>query len=62
MAKQRACKICKAIVTTGTKCPKCGSEELREGFKGKVFVIDPEQSEIAQKLNIKGKGEYAIRL
>ena len=62
MAKQKACKNCKTILSSGTKCPKCGCEELREGFKGKIFVINPEQSEIAQKLNLKEKGEYAIRI
>ena len=62
MAKQKVCKNCRAIVLSGAKCPKCGSEELKEGFKGKVFVLNPEQSEIAQKLNLKEKGEYAIRI
>ena len=62
MTKQKACKICKTIVSSGTKCPQCGSEELKDTFRGKIFVLNPEQSELAQKLNIKNKGEYAIRI
>ena len=61
MAKQKACKNCKAIFA-GAKCPKCGSEEGRDTFKGKVVILNPEQSEIAKKLNIKEKGEYAVRV
>lgn len=60
MTKERACKKCKTIYR-GTKCPKCGSEEFTEGFKGKILVLRPEESEIAQNIKIKEKGEYAIR-
>lgn len=61
MAKEKACKNCK-LIYTGDKCPECGSESVSEGFKGKVFVLKPEESEIAQKRGIKKKGEYAIKL
>jgi DNA-directed RNA polymerase subunit E" len=60
MSKQKACKKCK-IIFSGTKCPKCGTEEVTDAFKGKVVVLDPEQSEISQKLKLKEKGEYAIK-
>ncbi len=61
MAKQKACKKCKTVYS-GSKCPKCGSEEFTDSFKGKVFILEPEQSEIAQNVKIKDKGEYAIKL
>ena len=57
----KACKQCKTIYE-GIKCPKCGSEESADSFKGKVIVVDPEQSEIAKNLSIKKKGSYAIKL
>ena len=59
--KSKACKICKKIYE-GEKCPKCGSKESTEGFKGRIIVINPEKSEIAQKLNIKDKGNFAIKV
>jgi len=62
MAKEKACKNCKRVVESGNKCPNCGSEELADSFKGKVTVLNPEQSEIAKNLNIKNKGTYAIKL
>lgn len=60
MPKEKACKFC-ATIYDEEKCPKCGSKESTETFKGKVVVVDPEKSEIAQKLNIKEKGTYAIK-
>ncbi len=58
---QKACKQCKAIVE-GNKCELCGSEELVDAFKGKVAILNPEISEIAQHIKINKKGVYAIKL
>jgi DNA-directed RNA polymerase subunit E" len=60
MPKEKACKICKTIYE-GEKCPKCQSKESTDGFKGRIEVINPEKSELAQKLNIKEKGLFAIK-
>ena len=59
--KPRACKICNKIYEEGDVCPKCGSKESTDSFKGRIIVINPEKSEIAQKLNIKNKGNFAIK-
>ncbi len=61
MAKEKACRECR-IVYEGTKCPNCNSTDSIEGFKGKVIVLNPEESEIAKKLGIIKKGTFAIRL
>jgi DNA-directed RNA polymerase subunit E" len=61
MPKAKACKLCKTIVEEGEKCPNCGSKELTEGFKGRIVVLDPEKSELAQKVGLKEKGNFAIK-
>jgi len=61
MAKPRACKICNTIYETGDICPKCGSKEATEGFKGRIVVKNPEKSEIAKKINLDSKGNFAIK-
>lgn len=61
MAKQKACKICKKIYE-GDKCPGCGSKEFSDSFKGRIVVVNPEKSEIAPKLGLKEKGNFAIKL
>jgi len=61
MAKSRACKVCKTIYEGREKCPKCDSKEYTETIKGRIVVIHPEKSEIAPKLGLKEKGEFAIK-
>jgi len=61
MSKEKACKLCNRIYESGEKCPECDSKESTESFKGRVIVINPEKSEIARKLNIKKKGNFAIK-
>ena len=61
MAKQKACKICNTIYERENKCPRCESKESIESFKGRIVVFDPEKSEIAQKLKLKEKGNFAIK-
>lgn len=58
--KQKACKICNKIHEE-EKCPRCESKESTESFKGRIVVLNPEKSEIAQKLKLKEKGNFAIK-
>lgn len=60
MTKQKACKICNRIYE-GSSCPNCGSKEFTENFKGRIYIFDPEKSEIAKNLNLKNKGNTAIK-
>jgi DNA-directed RNA polymerase subunit E" len=59
MAK-KACKTCKILVD-GSKCPLCQGGQFTDSWKGKIIILDSEKSEIAQKIGIKVKGEYAIK-
>lgn len=61
MPKSKACKICNTIFEQGEKCPKCESKEITESFKGRIVLLDPEKSEIANKINIKEKGNFALK-
>jgi DNA-directed RNA polymerase subunit E" len=58
--KQKACKICNRI-HEADKCPSCDSKESTTDFKGRTIILNPEKSEIANKLNIKEKGNFAIK-
>ena len=60
MAKLKACKICNTI-HEAEKCPKCDSKESVDNFKGRIIVVNPEKSEIAGKLKLKSKGNFAIK-
>jgi len=59
--KEKACKTCR-LIYEGDVCPSCGKKEVSDNFKGKVEIIDPEKSEMAQRLKVTKKGVYAIKL
>lgn len=57
---EKACKKC-GMIYEGDKCPNCGSQEYTEEIKGRVVILDPENSEIAKNIKITKKGSYLIR-
>jgi RNA polymerase subunit RPABC4/transcription elongation factor Spt4 len=58
--KEKSCLNCKAIYI-GDKCPKCGETPASDSFKGRVYVFNEEKSELADKMDIHKKGEFAIK-
>jgi DNA-directed RNA polymerase subunit E" len=56
-----ACRVCK-LLTSDAKCPRHPDAKLTESWKGRVIILDPNTSEIAKKMGITEKGEYAIRI
>lgn len=61
MAKRKACKQCKIFVDKGDECPECHTSDLTTNWKGRMIIIDAENSEIAKKVGVKKAGEYAIK-
>ena len=59
MAK-KVCRKCKIFVE-GSECPICKGSDFTDNWKGRIFVVDANKSEIANKVGIKQKGEYAIK-
>ncbi len=45
----------------GISSSRLVSKEDAENLRGKLVILNPEQSEIAQKLEIKEKGVYGAR-
>jgi DNA-directed RNA polymerase subunit E" len=59
--RDRACKTCRKIVK-GQTCPNCKTYTLSYEFDGLVIINDPENSKIANKLNVTDKGKYALKV
>ena len=57
---EKACTVCKKI-SQRDKCPDCGSP-TSDNWSGLLIITDPEQSDMAKRLNIRLKGEYALRV
>lgn len=46
----------------GPECPNCHSNQFSTNWQGRIAIVDPENSEIAKKVGITKKGEYAIKV
>jgi DNA-directed RNA polymerase subunit E" len=58
---EKACKNCH-MLSSGPICPNCKSSNLSDDWVGLLVVLQPETSEVAQKMGIKSPGKYAIRV
>jgi DNA-directed RNA polymerase subunit E" len=61
MAKRKVCKKCKFFVE-GDTCPICKGNAFSNNWQGRLFINDVDKSLIAEKIGIKVKGEYAIKV
>ncbi len=60
MAK-KVCKKCKIFVE-GPVCPLCKGNQFSDNWKGRMYIFDVSKSEIAKKIEVTEKGEYAIKV
>lgn len=61
MAKKKVCKKCKLFVEGG-ECPICKGNQFSSNWQGRIHIADPNKSDIAKKIGITVKGEYAIKV
>jgi len=59
--KKKVCKKCKFFVE-GNECPVCKGNQFSSNWQGRVSILDANKSVIAKKIEIKIKGEYAIKV
>jgi DNA-directed RNA polymerase subunit E" len=55
-----ACKNCH-ILTSENICPNCAVPTSKR-WRGYVIIRDPDKSQIAEKMNIKKPGKYALKV
>ena len=57
-------KVCRKdkLLFEGSICPLCKGDSFGESWKGRVYIIDANKSEVAKKVGITVKGEYAIKV
>ncbi len=58
---RKVCKKCKIFVK-GEECPLCHGKIFSDNWKGRIFILDADKSEIAKEIGAKSKGEYAIKV
>jgi DNA-directed RNA polymerase subunit E" len=58
-----ACRECHSVQDADTHvCPICGSSSLSDDWAGFVVIAHPEQSEIAELMDITTPGRYALNV
>ncbi len=57
----RACRNCKIIIEENI-CPLCKGTDLSDDYSGLLIVVDPEGSQMDQKMDIKNEGRYALKI
>lgn len=64
MARNRkVCRDCHRVADPDTNaCPSCGSTSFTEDWAGYVVIAHPEESEIAQEMQVTEAGEYALKV
>jgi len=60
MKSLKACKTCH-FLTESDVCPNC-SIPTSKRWRGYVIILDPERSQVAQKMNITKAGKYALKV
>jgi len=59
----KACRKCKMLVPLRTEqCPNCGSNDFSTDWSGLVIILDPEKSVLADRLEIRRPGKYALKV
>lgn len=61
MSKKKACKMCKFLYDEN-ECPLCKSTQVSTTWLGRLAIVNTEKSEIAKRVGITTKGEYAIKV
>jgi DNA-directed RNA polymerase subunit E" len=57
----RACRNCKIIIEENV-CPICRGTDLSDDYSGLLVVLEPEGSQMAQEMEIKKEGRYALKI
>lgn len=65
MARARlVCRDCHHVLTDRDAeiCDVCGSTSLTEDWSGYVIITHPEQSTIAEEMDVTEPGKYALKV
>ncbi|MEL0330659.1 MAG: transcription elongation factor subunit Spt4 [Candidatus Poseidoniales archaeon] len=58
-----ACGECHLILNDGVdQCPRHPSANVSSDWTGYVIIIQPERSEIAERLKVEQPGKYALKV
>lgn len=60
MTKEKACLNCK-VIFEGERCPICQETTFTDSHKGRIYIFNSENSEVAKNMKINKNGLFAIK-
>ncbi|NVM27341.1 MAG: DNA-directed RNA polymerase, subunit E'' [Candidatus Helarchaeota archaeon] len=60
--REKACRTCHRLEIEKQLCSSCKTPTLSSDWSGLVIIMNPEDSKIADKLNIHESGKYALKV
>ncbi|MFX1294842.1 MAG: transcription elongation factor subunit Spt4 [Promethearchaeota archaeon] len=60
--REKACRNCHRLESEKQICSSCKTPTLSPDYSGLVIIINPEGSQIANKLKINESGKYALKV
>lgn len=58
---RKVCRKCKLFVEKDV-CPICKGNQFSDNWKGRMYILDAEKSEVAKNVGLNVKGEYAVKV
>ncbi len=58
---KKACKKCKIFVE-GDKCPLCQGNQFSTNWRGRIYILDAQKSDLAKIIGLEAKGDYALKV
>ena len=64
MADRLVCRECHRVQQSGEEeaCVSCGSSSLTEDWAGYVIIAHPEESEVAEEMQVEEPGKYELKV
>lgn len=64
MADRLVCRECHRVQESGEQesCVSCGSTSLTEDWAGYVIISHPDESAIAEEMQVTEPGKYALKV
>ena len=50
------------MLVEGNECPVCKTNQFSTSWQGRLYIVDASKSLVAEKIGLKSKGEYAIKV
>lgn len=61
---EQACTTCRRLIRDDEQnaCPNCGATGFSDDYSGLVVIINPEESDVAERMDIESAGPFTLKV